>query len=85
MHLLFSYSSSLLGSPYFVEKALEEKANTGQSWLREGFLWKWSLEPQNLPILPLPLFPKARQSSLPREGPLDFRKGSQQPSAYDTG
>lgn len=29
--------------------------------------------------------PKARQSSLPREGPLDFRKGSQQPSAYDTG
>lgn len=29
--------------------------------------------------------PKARESSLPREGPLDFRKGSQQPSAYDTG
>lgn len=30
---------------------------------------------------PPPLYPKARQCPLPRESPLDFRKGSQQPRA----
>lgn len=67
-----------------MKKALEEKANTGQSSTQEGFLREpLSLETQNVSLSLLHPAPRSALASDDRKGPLGFQKslGSPEPTA----